>query len=155
LVAAFKSTLEEALHADVLLHVIDASHPMAEEQAKATFDVLKELKAEDKPMITLLNKIDVEGKKPAFGRLRLQYVKTVPVSAKTGEGFDRLTEKIEEVLQETRTKMHLKIPQKQYDAVSLVLREGKVLAQEYEENAVLLEVEIPAYLTRRLKEYEI
>ena len=58
LVAAFKSTLEEAIEADILLHLVDASHPMAEEQAETTHEVLKELGAGKKPVITVLNKMD-------------------------------------------------------------------------------------------------
>src|SRR5262249_55102197 len=58
LVAAFKSTLEEAIEADILLHLVDASHPMAEEQAATTHEVLKELNAGNKPVITVLNKMD-------------------------------------------------------------------------------------------------
>jgi GTP-binding protein HflX len=58
LVAAFKRTLEESMQADILIHLIDISHPMAEEQSDATFQVLKELNVHDKPVIIVFNKVD-------------------------------------------------------------------------------------------------
>ncbi|MCB1135819.1 MAG: GTPase HflX, partial [Chlamydiia bacterium] len=81
LVAAFKSTLEESVFADILLHVVDASHPNAEEQARATMEVLHELKADGRPIITVLNKVDRDDPvvRRNVTRLTLQYPHTVPV----------------------------------------------------------------------------
>ena len=83
LVAAFKSTLEEALYADILLHLIDVSHPKAEEQAQETIKVLKELGATDQPILTVLNKIDQASRAAAL-KLRIKYPKTVGISALKG-----------------------------------------------------------------------
>src|SRR5581483_8233105 len=90
LVAAFKSTLEEAVHTDILLHLIDVSHPKAEEQAEATTEVLKELGAEDHPIITVLNKIDQCENPNIVAKFRIKYPKTVAISALEGTGFDDL-----------------------------------------------------------------
>ncbi|MCE5317695.1 MAG: GTPase HflX [Parachlamydia sp.] len=155
LVAAFKSTLEEALYADILLHIVDVSHPMAEEQAATTFEVLKELGAEEKPVITVLNKIDQSHSQDMVDRLRLTYPKTVPISALQRTGFSELEELMIEEISRQRRELFLRIPQREYGVVSAVIREGQVLHQEYEENDVLMRVRIPAPLAGKLAKYEI
>jgi GTPase len=153
LVAAFKSTLEEALEADILIHVVDIHHPMALEQADTTFEVLKELGAEDKPVITILNKVDLLEKAPEFHAVRLKYSKTIPVSAKTKEGFEELQSRMVEEIQKKRILVDLKIPQSEYHLVGEVLRNGKIIDQDYEENDVLLKVDIPGVLASKLEKY--
>ncbi|MEM1282846.1 MAG: GTPase HflX [Chlamydiota bacterium] len=155
LVAAFKSTLEEALEADILIHVVDIQHSMAIEQADTTFEVLKELGAEEKPVITVLNKIDLLEKTPEFSPVRLKYPKTIPISAKTREGFSVLQERMVEEIQKKRKLVELKIPQSEYHLVSEVLRNGKIIEQDYEENDVLLKVDIPGILASKLEKYII
>ncbi len=153
LVAAFKSTLEEAIQADVLIHLIDVSHPMAEEQANTTFEVLKELNAENKPVITVLNKIDKCEDQSMIRRLRLKYTKTVPISALQKTGFDELQEMIIKELKSFRKIIKLKVPQSDYAIVSEIMRTGHVVAQSYEENDVILEVDLPESVAGRLKKY--
>jgi GTPase len=146
LVAAFRSTLEEATHTDILLHLIDASSPTAEAQAAATQDVLKELGAEKHPMITVLNKVDACTNPLILHKLRIQYPKTVAISAKTGEGFSDLMEMMTKELSSLRKRVRVRVPQSHYALVSELMREGKVYAAEYEGNDVLLDVEIPRHL---------
>ncbi len=155
LVAAFRSTLEEAVHADFLLHVVDVSHPNAEEQAEATLEVLKELGAHDKPIITVLNKIDNCQNKLMLQRMRIKYTKTVRISALKQEGFDELLERMEQSLAERRRELHLRIPQSDYGKVSEVLRWGKVIHQEYEGNDVLLHAELPLPQAARVEKYVV
>lgn len=143
LVAAFKSTLEEAIHTDILLHLIDASHPQAEQQAEATFEVLKELGAEKHPMITVLNKIDQCENPLILQKLRVKFPKTVQISALRGAGFDDLLEKMQQEIAQLRKIFKLRIPQKHYGLVSELMREGRVLNCDYEANDILLEIEIP------------
>jgi GTP-binding protein HflX len=143
LVAAFKSTLEEAVHTDILLHLVDISNPQAELQAEATMHVLKELKADDRPIITVLNKIDALQDSSVLHRFRLKYPKTVPISALTGEGFDRLMEQMIVEIGSLRKTYRLRIPQSHYALVSELMREGKVIQCDYEDNDILLHVEIP------------
>jgi GTP-binding protein HflX len=153
LVAAFRSTLEEAVQADILLHVVDVSHPMAEEQIEATFEVLKELGAENKPIITLLNKIDKCENKDSILRIRLKHTKTVPISAVNREGFDDLIQLMLEELKNQRKVINLRIPQKDYHIVSQVIREGKIENQDYDENDVLIQVELPNRSIGKLEKY--
>lgn len=153
LVAAFKSTLEEAFHADILIHLIDASHPMAEEQAATTFEVLNELKAEGKSIITVLNKIDLCKDPSVLLRLRLKHPKSVQISALHGQGLNELLELMEAELSKQRRVVSLRIPQSEYAVVSEIRRLGHVINQDYEDNDVLLRVDIPAIALERIKQY--
>lgn len=155
LVAAFKSTLEEAVEADVLIHLVDASHPMAEEQVAATQEVLKELGAKNKTILTVFNKIDKHPDPARLIRLRALCPKNVLVSAVTREGFDELQEKIIEELSRQRRTIEVRVPQKDYHIVSELIRLGNVLNQEYEENDILLKVEVPAMIAGKLLPYQI
>lgn len=155
LVAAFKSTLEEALEADILLHLVDVSHPMAEEQARTTFEVLEQLGAKDKSVITLLNKIDQCKDRTMIQKLRLQYTKTIPISALNQVGFDELQELMIQELSKQRRLVSLRIPQSDYAVVSEVMRVGKILSKNYDENDVLLHVELPVALAEKLKKYKM
>lgn len=153
LVAAFKSTLEEAIHTDILLHLIDASHPMAEEHAEATLEVLQELGAKDHPIITVLNKVDQCQNSLILTKLRLKYPKTVQISALHKTGLDQLAEGMTEELSRLRKVVSLRIPQSQYALVSELMKEGKVLFSDYEENDVLLKIEIPARLEYKVASF--
>lgn len=153
LVAAFRSTLEEAVQADILLHLIDASHPAAMEQANAVYDVLKELGAENKSIITVLNKMDLAESSSMVTRLRIEYPKIVQISALQKNGLDSLLDRLEEELKKQRRTLRLRIPQKDYAVVSEVIRTGQVTEQEYDENDVLITVTLPAIVAGRLQRY--
>lgn len=146
LVAAFKSTLEEAVHTDILLHLIDVSSPTAEAQAEATYHVLKELDALDHPILTVLNKVDACQNPGVLNRLRIKYPKTVQISALHKTGFTELLELMMEEISSLRKTFKLRIPQSHYALVSELMRRGRVLSSEYEADDVLLEVEIPREL---------
>ncbi len=154
LVASFKSTLEEAVQADILLHLIDVSNPNAEMQAEATFDVLKELEAENRPIITVLNKVDQCENRALIQKMKIKYPKTVEISALHRTGFDHLLEMMVKEMSLLRKVVRLRVPQSHYALVSEVMREGKVLSCEYEDNDVLLEVEIPRHLEHKVIQFE-
>lgn len=155
LVAAFKSTLEEAVQADILLHLVDISHPMAEEQAATTYDVLKELGAGHKPIITVLNKIDQCTDPTMIHRMRITYPHTIQISALHKQGFDQLQDMMIEELSKQRKCINVRIPQSDYALVSEVMRLGNILKQDYEENDVLLQVDVPQALAGKLKRYVV
>jgi GTP-binding protein HflX len=94
LVASFKATLEEAVHADLLLHVLDVGHPHAEQQFQSVHEVLEEIGAKDKPELLLLNKIDTEEGEDAYSTWRTLHPEAIGVSAKTGLGLDKLQEAV-------------------------------------------------------------
>lgn len=153
LIAAFKSTLEEVLYTDILIHIIDISHPMAQEHAKETLAVLKELKANHKPMITVLNKIDLCSNPIVASRYKLEYPKTVVISAKTREGFEQLFDMMMKEISSLRRVVKLKIPQSEYGLISELMKDGKVMSSEYEENDIVMVVEIPAELEYKTLAY--
>lgn len=155
LVAAFKSTLEESLEADILLHLIDISDPQAEDQAATTFEVLKELNVKDKPIITLFNKVDICPDPKMIQKLRIKYPKNVAISALTKEGFDELFALMVKEISHIRTSLVLRIPQSRYDLVAEVIKCGRVQRQDYEENDIILYVELPKSMAGRLKMYAI
>ncbi len=155
LVASFKSTLEEAVQADILLHLVDVSNPHAEMQAEATHEVLKELGATKHPIITVLNKVDQVADRGLIHRMRIAYPKTVEISALHKTGFDPLLEMMIREISLLRKVVHLRVPQSHYALVSDVMREGKVLSLDYEENDILLEIEIPHHLERKVSHFII
>lgn len=152
-VAAFKSTLEEAFQSDILLHLVDISHPMAEEQAETTFEVLKELNASSTPIITVLNKIDLCNDPEKVKRMVEKYPQSVQISALNHTGFTELQTMMIESLSNQRQQLHLRIPQSEYALVTEVTRQGHVIRQDYEDNDVLLDVELPKNLAQKMKKY--
>jgi len=153
LVAAFKSTLEEAMFTDILLHLIDVSHPMAEQQAEESIAVLKELGALNRPIITVLNKIDRCQDLRIVQKMRIKYPKTVQISSLTRAGFEELLELMTKEISALRKVVKVKIPQSHYALISQLMRDGRVLETSYEGNDVLLHVEIPHFLTHRVEPF--
>ena len=153
LVAAFRSTLEEAVSADILVHLIDVSSQDASQKSEATYEVLKELGALEKPIITALNKIDLSPNRLMVDRLRFKYPKTVEISAVEQTGFHELMDRMIDEIKALRKIVMIRIPQEKYSVLSEVIREGRVVSKEYEENDILLEVEIPHHLENKLKSY--
>lgn len=150
LVAAFRSTLEEAIDADILLHVIDVSHKNALQQAETTLAVLKELGSLNQPILTLLNKVDACPDHKIIDRLRTLYPKTVALSALHRTGTAELLDLMTQEIASLRTTLSLRVPQAHYALVSEVMREGRILSCEYEGNEILLEVNIPRRLERKV-----
>ena len=146
LVASFKSTLEEAIHTDILIHLIDVSHPNAEEHAEATLEVVKELGVTGHPIITVLNKVDACQDPLIMTKLRLKYPHTIPISALHSTGLEELVTVMIEELSRLRKVVTLRIPQSQYALVAELMKEGRVIFSDYEDNDVLLNIEIPARL---------
>lgn len=153
LIAAFKSTLEEAVHTDILLHMIDASHSMALMQAEATKKVLKELGAENHPMITILNKIDLCPSPATLQKLRILYPKTVAISALHRVGFEELLELMTKEIASLRLTLKLRVPQTHYALVTEIIKQGKIISIDYEENDILVYAEIPANLEHKVMRF--
>lgn len=129
LVEAFKATLEEAQTAAFLIHVVDASHPGALEQRRATETVLEELKSKDKPTLLVLNKIDQVEDRTALQSLADGYDYVVATSTITGEGLTDLVQMLEELAGHDIMWVRLQIPPQRQDVVSLIHREGTIERQ--------------------------
>lgn len=130
LVEAFKATLEEVNEADLLLHVIDASQPRAEEQIDAVEAVLKELGAQTKPVLAVFNKTDLERGRNQAIRLADRFRHSVAISAATGDGTATLCQTIADLLRERVRHLHLKIPVGEGKAIAALHANGKVLEQK-------------------------
>jgi GTP-binding protein HflX len=156
LVAAFRATLEEIGDADILVHVLDISHPNAQEQADTVQRVLKELEVGDIPQIVALNKVDRVGAGTAdevgalAGELGIP-ADHVAISALHGWGLDTLLQRIEAVLDRENVSMDVTIPYNRQDLVSLFRERGRVEAEEYGEEGIHLSGRLPKRYVRRFE----
>jgi len=153
LVAAFRATLEEVTFSDLLLHVVDASHPEFQKQIIAVERVLEELNALGKPMVTIFNKIDLIKNRALLPRLERKYKDSISISAKMGWGLERLYDRIIEHFGKERTVIDLIIPQVRQDLVSLVYEKGTVLSRKYNGKDILLQAQLDLKTAQGLKEF--
>ena len=157
LVEAFKATLEEAVISDFLIHVLDASAPEIFDFHETTLSVLRELGAADKPMITVLNKVDlIADDLDRIHELKSHFdERSVFISAVTGEGLDKLTGRLCEMMVDRVARLTLKIPQARQDLVALLHREAKVLATAYEGNDVVLSAIVPHIIRHKVEGFSV
>jgi GTPase len=149
LVEAFQSTLEEVAAADLLLHIVDVSHPDPDAQLAAVRQVIRDLGASDLPEIVVLNKIDAAHPLD-LSRLTRQERGSVAVSTKTGEGLDALVARLEAELPHPPVEMNVLVPYSRGDLVSRVHDRGEVLAEEHAETGTLLRARVSASLAAEL-----
>lgn len=155
LVAAFRATLEEILEADLILHVVDTSHPSVLAHIETVEDTLAEIEANDVPRILVWNKMDqVETDTPPLLEDSDSYQSEVRISAKTKEGFDTFLTVVADSLAAQLKPMKLLLPYERGDIVSQLFEAGRVIQQEHVAEGVILEVKIPAFLYERYKDYE-
>lgn len=155
LVEAFKATLEESVLADFIIHVLDASSPEVEKFYTTTMEVLEELGAGDKPVITVLNKIDVLNDPVKLAGLEVSFPNTISVSALTGVGMDGLMKKCSEMLADRVRVEKYRIPQSRGDLSGLLHRDAKVLDTEYDGNDVLVKAVVPASIAGKLEKFKV
>lgn len=151
LVEAFKSTLEEAAAAHVILNVCDASSPECSEHLEVTQKLLKELGCESTPVISVMNKCDLADNiydMPAIG-------KTVMISALRGKGLDRLLKEIEKALPKTRSRAKVLIPFSSGAQAGRIRTEGVVISEEYTPDGILMDGIIPISILEELKKFVI
>ncbi|MCH9617071.1 MAG: GTPase HflX [Chlamydiia bacterium] len=153
LVKAFRSTLEEVCYTDVLIHLLDCSKKGSMARFEATMQVLEELGIKDKPVIVVLNKIDLLKSKEHIRKFNVLYDNVIAVSAVTHEGFDDLLSALEIEASRFCKKMHLRIDQSNYKLIDEITREGRVIHTDYEGNDVLLEVALPEHMERKAKPF--
>jgi GTP-binding protein HflX len=153
LVEAFKATLEEATLADFLIHVLDATAPEIEIFHKTTLEVLKELGAEDKPVITVLNKIDRVTDHEELAALQRKFPAALHTSAVSGLGMDELLKASSKILADRVRRQDYRIPQKRAELVSLLHRDAKVLSTNYDGDDIIVSAVVPAAIAGRLEEF--
>lgn len=158
LIEAFKATLEEVREADLLIHVLDASHRKVYEHSQAVFEVLKQLQADQKPMITALNKIDLLDDALWLEKLKKDFINSIPISAKFAQNLDKLTEEIQKNFSSKMVYLELIIPHRRMDLVDLFYREGKVIEIKYLQQGIKIKLNLPNILSQKLlinKEIEV
>jgi GTP-binding protein HflX len=153
LVEAFKSTLEEAVLSDFLIHVMDATSPDIVRFHDTTLNVLEELGAGDKTSILVLNKADLVTDPAARADLSHRFPDALFVSAKSGDGLDALLRACSEALAARVRRCEYRIPQQRADIVGLLHREAKILSTDYEDNDILVRAVVPAALAGRLQDF--
>ncbi len=153
LVAAFRATLEEIAEADLILHVVDITHPQATQQVATVLQVLEELQASHLPMITALNKIDrlPEARPEAAGEGGAS--RTVAISALTGQGLPELMQRIEEVLDEELAPVTARLPYHRGDLVALMHQRGVVVREQHEADGVYVVGRVPVGLLSKFTPY--
>lgn len=146
LIRAFRSTLEEAKYADLILHVVDASNPHCDRQMEVVYDTLRELGIEDKKIITAFNKIDrlEAGNNQTWKDPKSDAV--VSISAKESIGLQELLEKIEEILNEGMIKIEKVIPYGEAGKVQSIREYGKLEQEEYREDGIYIKASVPPFL---------
>ena len=155
LVDSFKATLEEVVESDLLVHVIDASHPQVDMQIEAVHKVLDAIGGLDKPMLYVFNKIDDEKGRNAAARLAHQFPKSVAVSALTGEGIDSLFDKLADCLKGRKVELKLSVPLSEGKLLASLQKSAAILEQKYEgANADLL-VRVSPQLAAQCRPFEV
>jgi GTP-binding protein HflX len=151
LIKAFHATLEEAVEADLLVHVVDASHPQMEAQIEAARKVLASLGCAEKPTILAFNKVDrVEDRELLAERMRRERF-ALAISATTREGLDQLLRLVGERLEQELVSVDLLVPWNAGDLLSEVHARGRVLSEEFGPDGVALSARVPIDVAERLK----
>ncbi|MCA0453043.1 MAG: GTPase HflX [Chloroflexi bacterium] len=156
LIAAFRATLEEIIEADLLLHVVDTSHPNVQQHIEAVEDTLAELDVPPIPRILVWNKIDQWSDQPLPKRFGQEhYIAEIPVSAQNNIGIGNLLEAIETALSKHIRTVKLRLPYDRGDLVSQLFELATVENQEHTEDGVVITVQLPPSLQERFTRYQI
>lgn len=153
LVAAFRATLEEVLEADLLVHVVDVTHPNASEQVAAVYDTLIEIGAADKPTISALNKVDRYAHPEQLTTVLDEQPDAVPVSALKRRGITALLDRIEGELEEAMVPLEVTIPYARGDLVDLFHTRGLIVSESHNGEGTYIEGRVPVDLVARFEQY--
>lgn len=150
LIEAFKSTLEEAKYADVILHVVDASNPQVEEHMFIVYETLRELGVKDKTIVTLFNKQDRLAGNEILRDFKADYV--LKISARTGWGLDELKNTLEKILIGNQIYIERVLDYKDAGMLQLVRKYGQLIEEKYTENGIEIKARVPKDIYGRLGE---
>lgn len=149
LIEAFRSTLEEAKYADIILHVVDASNPQVDEQMYIVYETLMNLEVKNKPIITAFNKQDKVIGSPILRDFKADHV--VRISAKKGDGIDTLLATIEEVLRAQKVLIEKVYPYAEAGKIQLIRKYGELLEEAYQEDGIFARGYVPAEIYEKVK----
>ncbi|MCI8683800.1 MAG: GTPase HflX [Lachnospiraceae bacterium] len=151
LIEAFRSTLEEAKYADMIIHVVDASNPQWEKQMQIVYQTLEQLGVSGKKRITLFNKQDKVTERELFRDLRAD--RALKVSVKTGEGMEDFLETLEKILREDKQLLEGVFPYEQGNQIPPIRKYGELLKEEYREDGIYVKAYVPGDLYPNLAEH--
>ena len=155
LVAAFRATLEEVLEADVLIHVVDSSHPDREVQMEAVEEVLEELGAANKPIVTVFNKSDLMTDPYQLREWVARTPDSCYISALTKDGLSHLLTTIESTVERLLAPIRVRIPFAESHLLAQCHESGKVSSVDYENDATIIEGRFARELANRLRPYQV
>lgn len=141
LIEAFRSTLEEAKYADLILHVVDSSNPQMDEQMYVVYETLRKLEVMNKPVIAVFNKMDRRGENALLRDFQAD--RTVQISAKTGEGIPELLCAIEQQLREQKILIERMYPYQESSRVQMIRKYGELLEEHYTEEGIYIRAYVP------------
>ena len=153
LIESFKATLEEVSEADLLIHIVDLSHPRVDEQMEAVDAVIKELDAFGKQTLIVFNKIDNLENRDLAETYVERFPASVAISARTGEGVNNLVQALEIALSSWRLRSHFRIPSDQSALIAEIHRVGHVLELRYDGDDALIMAHVPPHLEAKLARY--
>lgn len=148
LIEAFKSTLEEAKYADIILHVVDSSNPQADTQMYVVYETLKSLGVADKVMITLFNKCDRPGCDTSIRDLQADHV--LRISAATGQGLEDVKELLAKILRERKIYVERFYPYKDAGKVQIIRKYGQLLSEEYMDEGIAVTAYVPVEVIEKV-----
>ncbi|WP_366482689.1 GTPase HflX [Ruminococcus hominis] len=148
LIEAFKSTLEEAKYADIIIHVVDASNPQMDTQMYVVYDTLRQLGVEGKPIITLFNKQDKLEAPQMFRDLHADY--TFAVSAKTGQGLDELKGALLDIIRQDQIYVERLYDFSEAGRIQLIRKHGQLLEEKYVEEGIAVKAYVPKSIYGRI-----
>ena len=155
LIESFKATLEEVSEADLLMHIVDLSHPRVDEQMEAVDAVIKEIDAFGKQTLIVFNKIDRFENRELTDIYAKRFPGSVAISARTGEGVDKLVHALQEALSSWRLRTRFRIPSNESALIAEIHRVGHVLELKYEENDALIVAHVPPELAKKLERFAL
>jgi GTPase len=155
LVEAFKATLEEVVEADLLIHVVDASHPNAAEQIRAVNEVLTEIGAQEKPTLMVFNKVDKEGTSELASLFCQQFPKAVAVSARRREGFEALFAELGAMLKPIRDFVELRVPHVEQRVIARLHASSQIVEQDYGGDLVRFRARIPPSVRHEFERFVV
>jgi len=153
LIEPFKATLEEVSEADLLIHIADLSHPRVDEQMEAVDTVIKELDAYGKQTVIVFNKIDNLPNRELVDSYLRRFPASVAISARTGEGVNKLVQALEQALSSWRLRSRFRIPSEESALIAEIHRVGHVLELRYEGNDAVIVAHVPADLAQKLERH--
>ena len=155
LIESFKATLEEVSEADLLIHVVDLSHPRVEEQMEAVDGVIKELDAFGKQTLIVFNKIDNLENRELAGIYTKRFAGSVAISARTGEGVGELVQALQDALGSWRLRLGFRIPVNESALIAEIHRVGHLLELRYEGDDALIVAHVPPHLEAKLMRFAL